>query len=978
MQNIFMTVLEMSIAAGYCAVFVMLARLCMRKLPKGYSYVLWALVFARLLLPVMPESSWSFLPKAQILGVNQRIEAWIDKEEAAVGQAGTDKDGISQAGANAGGVGQLGNTELNTGQNVGIGFDVGNAALGEIGLGAGTGLSRSENESAAFSENAEKEEVWLTLLSRVWLAGSVLLVGYALVANVLLEKRLKGATEMEDGVYEIENLPTAFVTGLLNPRIYFPAGLSEEYRCYVLEHERTHLKRGDVWVKYIAYILVSIHWFNPLVWISYVLMCRDMEMSCDERVLENLGLEEKKAYSTALLAVASGHKIQLGIPVAFGEHGAKNRIVNVLHYRKPAFWVTAAAGMVLAVLAVGLLSDPQNTEEVITPQFNTEEVITPQFDSMFLAQVEEWVDVMRPHDQEYVRSSRWFEDFAGRQSPQLIEYNDSDIIFYPRVSDDIQKVIKKMLGVTTDVPYMELEKYEDRIWLVEYQEETYLLVQREGVCRLQKYEDMIQYKQKEVELEYAPIYPEDLKSLDALSEKMACGVNAVFLFLDYKSAKELDTVTNKDVVFDFARGFWETEIIDYYFDEETYYQAMARKTGQELSEFLAKYKVNQNPHGRIYNGAPLDSVYSDIAITDVKWLEDSNVAIYYSGGYWEGMAVMKEHDGEMIFVSNRKISKNEVTTENENWRIFMEQNPGLMGIEDWLEDAASPIAYGGVADWFEEYNEEELQLVYEDATAKNVEVVFYQGVEENLQQIITKLLEIIHASGSLKGEFSYIRYLEEKTNHVGKVWLIKYLADYYVMMEWQGVYRLQRLEDIMKYKENEIQFEYVPLYAGDFSDIAILSEKLSKKVNLLLLYRDYEEVSDFDPKENYEDVFFLVTKVWNGEVIDEDIIIKRYLNETKYYEAMARKTGQSMNDMLVYHDIELTSYNKLYAGVQGSVIYAQARVNEVKWLNDTQVEVRYAFGWFEDGYDTHYFDGVSVWEEHNGEMIFVSNRRIYD
>lgn len=963
MQKVFMTVLDMSIAAGYCALFVMLARSFMRKLPKSYSYVLWALVFVRLLLPVVPESSWSFLPNNQILGVNQRIEAWMDKEKVATGQVGANQEGISQTGTNTGGVGQSGMPGLNIGQNAGIGANVENTVPGENGIGVGSELLENGNVSTFLPENAR-----LTVLSKVWLAGSVLLIGYGLVANVLFEKRLKGAKEMEEGVYEIENLPTAFVTGLLKPRIYLPADLSEEYRRYVLEHERAHLKRGDVWVKYIACILTSIHWFNPLVWSSYILMCRDMEMSCDERVLQNLGLEEKKTYSTALLAVAAGRKIQLGIPVAFGEHGAKSRIVNVLRYRKPAFWVTTAAGVVLVVLAVGLLSNPTEKQE---------EVITPQFDAMFLAQVEEWVDVMRPHDQEYVRSSRWFEDFAGRQSPQLIEYNDSDIIFYPRVSDDIQKVIKKMLGVTTAVPYMELEKYEDRIWLVEYQEEPYLLVQREGVCRLQKYEDMIQYKQKEVELEYVPIYPEDLKDTEVLSEKMAYGVNAVFLFLDYKNAKELDTVTSKNVVFDFARGFWETGIIDYYFDEETYYQAMARKTGQELSEFLAKYKVNQNPHGRIYNGAPLDSVYSDITITDVKFLEDSNVAIYYSGGYWEGMAVMKEHDGEMIFVSNRKISKNEITTENENWRIFMEQNPGLMGIEDWLEDAASPIAYGGVADWFEEYNEEELQLVYEDATAKNVEVVFYQGVEENLQQIITKLLEIIHAFGSLKGEFSYIRYLEEKTNHVGKVWLIKYLADYYVMMEWQGVYRLQRLEDIMEYKENEIQFEYVPLYAGDFSDIAILSEKLSKKVNLLLLYGDYEEASDFDPKENYEDVFFLVTKVWNGEVIDEDII-KRYLNETKYYEAMARKTGQSMNDMLVYHDIELTSYNKLYAGVQGSVIYAQVRVNEVKWLNDTQVEVHYAFGWFEDGYDTHYFDGVSVWEAYDGEMIFVSNRRIYD
>ena len=133
------------------------------------------------------------------------------------------------------------------------------------------------------------------------------------------------------------------------------------------------------------------------------------------------------------------------------------------------------------------------------------------------------------------------------------------------------------------------------------------------------------------------------------------------------------------------------------------------------------------------------------------------------------------------------------------------------------------------------------------------------------------------------------------------------------------------------------------------------------------------EASAFHPKENYEDMFDFVERGWG-----EEGIINYYLDETKYYEAMAQKTGQSMAEMLATNNIELTSYNKLYRAVRGDAIYAQARVNEVKWLNDTQVEVHYAFGWFEDGFDTHYFDGVSVWEEYDGEMIFVSNRRIYD
>lgn len=1000
MQKIFMTVLDMSIAAGYCAVFVVLARFFMRKLPKSYSYVLWVLVFVRLLLPVAPESSWSFHPENRVNGIEQIVENLpSDMEKEDVWQPGVGADGIVQAETGAGGVDADSKGEKE--------FEVGNTAFDESGLETMTGILENENESDILPENATAKTGWLLVFGIIWLAGCVILLSYGVVTNAFLEKYLQGAKMVETGVFELENLSTAFVTGIINPRIYLPAGIPQEYRLYVLEHERTHLRRGDVWVKYTTYVLTSIHWFNPLVWISYILMCRDMEMSCDEWVLRTLGMEEKKAYSTALLAIASGRKLQLGMPVAFNESDAKRRIKNVLYYRKPAFWMIVIAGSVILMLSVGLLSDPkeEKTKPAVSVESDvhveeeagkpaevtgeTEEVITPQFDALFLEQVELWIDVIRPH--EYTGDYRWFHDFNVEESLQVIEYNDSKIIFYPRVSEDIQIVIKTMLDVMTPVPYLELEKYEDRIWLVEYEEEVYLLVQRDGICRLQKYEDMIQYKQKEVELEYIPIYPEDLKNLDVLSEKMSYGVNAVFLYRDYEKVTEINPMDFYDVVFDFTRGFWETGMIDYYFNEEKYGQFMARKMGQELSEFWAAYNIKKNPYGRIYYGFRADSVYSDIEVRGVKWIDDTKAEIYYSGGYWDGVVVMSEYEGEMIFLSHHRIYESEMTVESEHlgsskkenegkehgqlgteeyWQIFMEHNPRLKGIEVWLEDAASPIAHG-VPGWFEEYVEEGIQLVYENTTARSAEVVFCQEHGKTLQEVIAKMLEIIRISDSLEEEFAYSRYLADKEHHLGEVWLIAYLDDYYVLMEWQGAYRLQEMESILDYKEKEISFVYEPLYAENFSDMELLSKKLSEAVNLILLHGEYEEAADFDPKANYEDMFNLVSEGWV-----ESGIINYYLDEVKYYESMARKIGKSLSEVLDVYDIKLTSYNKLYRAVRGDAIYAQAKVTEAEWLNDTQVEVHYAFGWFENGYDVHYYDGVAVWEEQDGEMIFVSNRKI--
>ena len=355
LQQIFLKLLEMSVAAGYCTVFVIVIRLFMKRLPKSYSYVLWAVVFARLLFPVLPETSWSLVPDVGVFQEKLRnTEVMADKildMEQSVGVL-LESNGKDSAAVVVGNGQETGNRIPSSGQ-----VD-GNLQREE--------LQNNVNfveEKDLYPIETKKRVNPAELLSLAWLAGFVLLVIYGVFSHISLNKRLKGAVPCENGIYELEGLPTAFVIGVIKPRIYLPAGLSEEYKHYVVTHEQTHVQRGDLWVKYITHVLVCIHWFNPLMWISFWLMCRDMEMSCDECVLRTLGMEEKKSYSTALLSVASDRRVQLGLPIAFSESDAKKRIVNVLHYRKPTFWAALVVGIGLVVLAIGLLSDPESERE---------------------------------------------------------------------------------------------------------------------------------------------------------------------------------------------------------------------------------------------------------------------------------------------------------------------------------------------------------------------------------------------------------------------------------------------------------------------------------------------------------------------------------------------------------------------------------------------------------------------------------------
>jgi beta-lactamase regulating signal transducer with metallopeptidase domain len=186
-----------------------------------------------------------------------------------------------------------------------------------------------------------------------WLAGFAIMMFYAVVTYALIKRKLRFATKKENNVFETDLIRSPFVLGFVHPKIYLPAGISDGDLSYVLCHELTHVKRRDYLVKPAAFLTLALHWFNPLVWLAYFLLNADMEMSCDERVLKELGGEISVRYSNALLALSTGKRLVGFSPLAFGEGGVKDRIKNVMNFRKRSRIVTVTAVALLAVLSAG-------------------------------------------------------------------------------------------------------------------------------------------------------------------------------------------------------------------------------------------------------------------------------------------------------------------------------------------------------------------------------------------------------------------------------------------------------------------------------------------------------------------------------------------------------------------------------------------------------------------------------------------------
>ncbi len=328
MEELFLTVLNMSLTASYVIAAIILARLFLKKAPKVISYILWTVAGFRLTVPFTFESVFSLIPfKSQLIPQTAALS-----ENVSLGSA---------AGAALRAVG-----------------DAANGGLGTVTVYLG-----KTADGYPITTEAYHSEVWLMFGSYLWLIGIAALLIYSVASIVLLKRRLSGALLSESNIYEAKNLKTPFVLGFFRPKIYIPCGLSAEEKSYIILHEQTHIKRFDHVVKFAAFLILCVHWFNPLVWIAFMLMSTDMELSCDERVLREMGGGIKKPYAASLLSLATGKHILNGSPLAFGEGNVKGRIKNVLNFKKPAAWIIVAAVALVVVLSVGLAANRETSTD---------------------------------------------------------------------------------------------------------------------------------------------------------------------------------------------------------------------------------------------------------------------------------------------------------------------------------------------------------------------------------------------------------------------------------------------------------------------------------------------------------------------------------------------------------------------------------------------------------------------------------------
>lgn len=315
MEQIFTSVLNRSLTAAYCVVVVLCIRICIRRFPKVYSYALWLVVFVRFAVPFSLQSVHG------IVRISSRaIPADIGLEQE---------------------------PHIETG-------------IGQLDYAANRILAWSLPQTdAAVSVNPM--QVVLSVAAWIWLAVAAVLTAYWVVSYLRLKRRLKEAVWVERDIWTTDKISVPFVMGILKPRIYLPPGLSEKERACVISHERVHVRRLDYLVKQLAYVVACFHWFNPMVWLALWLMCRDMELSCDEAVLRHSGLDGeqgllyKKEYAAALLTLACGKTVRFSGSLFFGMKNVKGRIRNALAFQKQGKFMTCVSVMLLFLASIGLM-----------------------------------------------------------------------------------------------------------------------------------------------------------------------------------------------------------------------------------------------------------------------------------------------------------------------------------------------------------------------------------------------------------------------------------------------------------------------------------------------------------------------------------------------------------------------------------------------------------------------------------------------
>ncbi len=362
MSGVFLHLLNISITAGWIVLIVVLLRFVLKKAPKWIRVALWGLVALRLLVPVSIESALSLVPSAETV----QIEA-VKSEPASV-PGNVEEAAFSQS----------------------VSRVEGERIVIRTGLPAVNSLINQPAEKAA--EHVDTVAVLKTVAGWVWLGGAIAMLLYALISYLRLRLRVRASIKVEKGIYVCDGIRDPFILGFIFPRIYLPSGMDETTKGFVLAHEKAHLKRFDhVW-KPLGFLLLAVYWFNPLLWLAYILLCRDIELACDEKVVKEYDAEAKAAYSEALLKCSVSRRSIAACPLAFGETGVKSRIKSVLNYKKPAFWIILVALLAGIVVGVCFLTMPKKDKTEARPETTPAPTDDPETIPIPSGEVLEWLD----------------------------------------------------------------------------------------------------------------------------------------------------------------------------------------------------------------------------------------------------------------------------------------------------------------------------------------------------------------------------------------------------------------------------------------------------------------------------------------------------------------------------------------------------------------------------------------------------------
>ena len=310
MAEIFLKVINMSISATWMVLIVLIARAFLKKAPKWVNILLWSLVGLRLICPFSFESMFSLIPSSETV----RPEIMVDPAPS-----------------------------------IQTGLPLLDNAVNPIIL---------QTFAPDPTASANPLQILIPIVANLWFLGIAALVLYTAVSYFRLKLRLREATLYKENIYQSESIPAPFVLGICKPLIYLPYNMTVSDMGHVIAHEQAHIQRKDHWWKPTGFLILSIHWFNPVIWLAYTIFCRDIEMCCDEKVVKALLPEQRADYSTALLTSGTGRRRIAPCPLAFGETSIKERIKAVLRYKKPALWILIVAVVLCIAIALCFLTNP--------------------------------------------------------------------------------------------------------------------------------------------------------------------------------------------------------------------------------------------------------------------------------------------------------------------------------------------------------------------------------------------------------------------------------------------------------------------------------------------------------------------------------------------------------------------------------------------------------------------------------------------